>query len=143
MGQIALRAVPDRDAFDVLVHYARSVADEMGLRDYEIAVSEEPPDDPRVRALVNVHPDRKIVRLAFCEGFELLPADEQRHVVCHEIAHVHLARAADMLMAAIGEEFGGAARRLLEHQVRREFEEATEAIACFHAPYLPLIDWQH
>ena len=141
MEQQALRAVPERDALDVLVHYARAIADEMGLRDYEVAVSEEPPLVPRVRATVKVHPDRKIVRLAFCDGFQSLPEDEQRHVVCHELAHVHLARAAEVLLEAVAEEIGGSARRILEFQVRREIETATEAVACFHAQYLPMIDW--
>ena len=115
--------------------YARAVADRAGLRDWMIEVEHDPVDG--ALAQVRLHADRRQLRLAFADGFELEPEDDQRHAITHELVHPHLRDLFATVESAAQEEFSGSAYRLYIGAVRRDVERTVDAVAEALAPGMP------
>jgi hypothetical protein len=62
---------------------------ETRLTDYEVDIKPEPCDDDAA-ADIRVMDTRRIARLRLCKGWEQVEADEQRHVLVHELMHIYL-----------------------------------------------------
>jgi hypothetical protein len=126
---------------EILVRVARDYADRLGLRDFTVEVLAETPDSGDVLATSTVNPQRKHIGLRFCDRFEALPEEIQRHVLCHELVHAHLQDLADDLLRDIRDEIGGTAYRMLRARAERRIESVVDAVARFHAEFLPPIRW--
>lgn len=72
-----------------LGHYARVLADLLGLRDWTLYVMHAPPDDAAHLAEVDSDPGIAIARLYFRPDFADLGPDDVRHTVTHELMHCH------------------------------------------------------
>ena len=78
-------------AWEDLLVDVRQTADLLGLRDWRIEVSPEPPASDDVIAQVTPFPSRRMARLQVGVGWGGLTLDEQRRALCHELVHLHFA----------------------------------------------------
>lgn len=141
MASPELREVPRANVEEVLVRVARDYADRLGLRDFTVEVLPDTPDHGDVLATSTVDPQRKHIGLRFCDRFEALPEEVQRHVICHELLHAHAQDLVDDLLRDIRDEIGGTAYRMLQARTERRIESLVDTVARFHAGHLPAITW--
>lgn len=113
----------------------------LGLRDWTVLVDEDPPADPAANADVRVDVRRRALALRVREDFHLLPEDEQRHSLAHELVHVHLELLAQRVMS-LSDEFGRTAWNVFWSGYEQETERAVDALAGVIAPLLPEIEWE-
>jgi hypothetical protein len=109
--------------------YARTIADNMGLRDWIVQVAHDGPVTPGVRATAQIAEGRKLIQVAFVDDLETLSAEEQRHVFVHELAHALVEDLWQSVRVGVREEIGGAAYRVFIAQVQREAERLVDQIA--------------
>lgn len=80
-----------REDLQALAAYVRAIADLLELRDWTILLRAAPiGDDDEAEARVNLVYGRKLASLEFSPGFRELEPERQRHVVCHELIHLHV-----------------------------------------------------
>lgn len=116
--------------------YLRSAADRLGLSHWSIEVEAAPLEEEGIEAQVEPGEcQHATVRLPM--SFFERPANEQRLVLAHELCHLHLARAAEVVMVA-SEDMHPAAFRVWARSYDQAEEQAVEAFARVLAPSLPL-----
>lgn len=120
--------------------YARDLADLMGLRDWSVDVDHEPTKSG-FDAQVRIPDGRREIHLAFCERFDQLEPDEQRHAIVHELVHPHLSRVWSTVQDGATEAFGGVALRMFMSAVHREVEHSVDALAAIIARNMPEPPW--
>lgn len=118
---------PRKQAF---LPYLRSLADRMGLRDWEVKVADEPPRDSSASAGVFLPYGMRYVKVHLGESFLDGTPEERRTTLVHELVHVHFAAASGMAEDLIGD---GERKCWL-----RMFEYGIDAVAEAWAPSLPL-----
>jgi hypothetical protein len=119
-----------------LCRYVRTCADQVGLRDWEVVVSSSATRHDEL-ATVEIPTGRRIMRLTFCESFEELPDEAQRHAVAHELVHV-LHHALYEEASAIREELAPAAFRVFYAHFEVQVESVVDTLALIVAPTLPV-----
>lgn len=126
-----------------LGEYMREMADLMGLRDWYLAVSSDPPksepidDTHTVQAECSVNYGRKSAVIAFAANWAEWDTEELRRVVAHELIHCHT----EPMRWAINNTrlpLGMTAFLMLEGAFQDAHEVAIDAIACAWAERLPL-----
>lgn len=80
-----------QDAWEALLVSVRRYADSLGLRDWQIEVVAEPPDDEDAVATIEPVDGRRMAQLRVCIGWEGMSQDARRHAICHELLHLHFA----------------------------------------------------
>jgi hypothetical protein len=88
-------------------------------------------------ATVEVPVGRRVMRLTFCDSFEELSEDAQRHAVAHELVHV-LHHALYEEASAIREELAPSAFRVFYAHFEVQVENVVDALAVIVAPTLPV-----
>lgn len=124
----------------VLGAYIRGAADMLELRDWTFGLAHAPAD-PGKQATVDIVYGRKLAQIAVCEDFRDLPAEEQRHVIAHELVHCHLESACSMVRSDIVAHLGGPADGVFWAGFVRQIEYGVDALASAVEELLPLIDW--
>lgn len=124
-----------------LTRYARLLADEVGLRDWQIKVSPEP-CDPSSSAHVTIAYGRKLATISVPDDFRDQAPEEQRNSVVHELVHCHFESMANAVQNDLVELLGRPADGLFFASFRRQYEYGTDAVAEALARHLPLIDWK-
>jgi hypothetical protein len=120
--------------------YARRVADEMGLRDWEIAVGEQPCENGNAAAVACTY-GRKHALIEVGRDFRDDTAEEQRHYIVHELVHCHLEAADNMVEQDLEFALGAHADRVFSDGFKRQLEYGIDALATALAPHLPLPVW--
>lgn len=72
-----------------LARYIRDAADVLGLRDWEVRLDSEPCEaeaDASVWTVRDIH----VAHIQVSADFAALPPARQRHVIAHELAHIHM-----------------------------------------------------
>ncbi|MCE5200832.1 MAG: hypothetical protein ABFD54_05755 [Armatimonadota bacterium] len=123
--------------------YIREVADKLGLRDWELILKDESPQDEDALAEIVPVEGRKRASIYLNKNFRDLSLGEQRHTIVHELLHCHLKSATDIIRLDLWES------RVLSQSVydvliggyRRQIEYAVDAIADAVACHFPLIEW--
>lgn len=127
----------------ILGDYARWIANEIGLRDWHLLLSQNPPESD---ALAMIHPTegRKHARLHVCSDFRTLTPEVQRQAIVHELIHCHLAPANDIIRLDLNrtEMLTKPVFEMIWESYSRMIEYATDGMADEWAKYLPLIDWE-
>jgi hypothetical protein len=108
--------------------YARDLADRLGLRDWRVAVSDDPPEDPGATASIECVEGRRLAILRLSDRFLAGRPADQRQTVTHELIHCHLAPLDQVVMAA----------GLSDPWVRVILEYAIDGLAAAVAPMLPI-----
>jgi hypothetical protein len=123
-----------------LIAYIRETADAVGLRDWEIRLSSERAADGKA-ASVQAAFGRKFARILIGKDFSDESPEDQRDTIVHELIHLHLEPAADMVYGDLEKILGRPADAVFTNGFDRQLEYAIDALASALAPHLPLIDW--
>jgi hypothetical protein len=116
------------------------VADQMQLRDWEIELQRDRPEEQSAWASIEVCRWHQTawVRVAWPEFFDTREPERQRTDLIHELIHIHLDRPHQM-MADLAEMFDeNTATKLAKARHQVETEVATEALARTIAPFMPM-----
>jgi hypothetical protein len=126
----------------VLGEYVRWVANEIGLRDWHLLLSQIPPDEG-CYAMIYPTEGRKHARLQVCADFRSLSLDVQRQAIVHELIHCHLAPATDFIRLDLNNTgmLTQPVYDMLWASYKRQIECATDGMADEWAKHLPLIEW--
>lgn len=110
--------------------YVRDLADRLGLRDWWFELADEPPYEPDAIASVRPWEGRRRATIRLSDGFLEAGPAEQRHTLCHELAHCFFAAMAEYLR----QHLDGPAHPAFMLM----FEYGIDATADALAPHLPL-----
>ena len=117
--------------------YLRLLADQMGLRDWEITLAPEQDSDPEAAASCSTTYGRKYATIRFGAGFFEDTPEEQRYYCVHELLHCHLYPIHLALASAQGR-LGSDAYGVLESGHHDAMEWAIDGIGVAYAKFLPL-----
>jgi hypothetical protein len=77
----------DRDRIEP---YLRELADLVGLRDWRILVSDDPPEHPEHAACIDVRYGLKVAVVSFHPQWAESEPEQFRNTCCHELLHAHV-----------------------------------------------------
>jgi hypothetical protein len=120
-----------------LAKYAGSIAADLGLRDWDIAIRDDPPDDGGALASTECVYGRRQANIRFSPDFAHHAPEEQRTAVLHELLHVHL-WAADQAVRDGLTVLGSEAREVVYAGYNTAREYAVDAVATAIADRYPL-----
>ena len=123
-----------------LIAYVRETADNIGLRDWEIRLSGEPATEGKA-ASVQAAFGRKFARILVGKNFRNESPEDQRDTIVHELIHLHLEPAADMVYRDLEKILGRPADAVFTNGFDRQLEYAIDGLAGAISPSLPVIDW--
>lgn len=121
-----------------IARYVARLAALMGLRDWTINIMSDEPDVKEAYASVACTYGRRIASVWFADGFELLPPDVQRHVIVHELLHVHFDRITTLASQSLPMVMGAPAYGVFDEALRDHLEHGVDAVADAFACALPL-----
>ena len=120
-----------------LSRYFRKLADQLGLRDWEVELQREWNDRPHAGATVQCVYGRKYARIWVAEGFFGYDPPTQRAFCTHELMHCHL-DPMRVALANLKDHLAPAVYDLISESHRDALEYATDGIAVAVARLLPL-----
>ncbi len=126
------------DQWQSLERYVRQVADGLRLRDWTVNVERDAPENPDAGGSVRIIYGRKLAYIRVCSDFASYTPQEQRHTVIHELIHIHLEPACNIVLNDVREYLGRAADDLLWSGFKRSMEYGVDGLADAVAPLLPL-----
>lgn len=120
--------------------YLRQLADLMQLKDWDIKLERDRPEDKQAWASVEVCRQHATawVRVFWPEFFEVRTPEEQRRDVVHELLHCHLDRIHHLVSMLCDIHPEKQAGDFAKEQHRIEVEFVSDDLARVIAPYLPL-----
>lgn len=117
----------------------RWMADQMGLRDWRLQLKWEPAntnDESDCYARIEVLGDIRCANIWLHEDFASMPEREQRRAICHELIHIHLDPITEVGDESLKDYLGLVGYEMLEHELHRTIERATESMAMHWGPLL-------
>jgi len=117
--------------------YFRTLADQIGLKDWIVDLMRETPDVDWAGASMLTVSGRKIVQIKLSKNWATFDPEEQRHFALHELVHVFTDEV-DTAMWQAREVITGDAFTLLEKIVKDRIEFATDALAAAIGHAFPL-----
>jgi hypothetical protein len=123
-----------------LERYIRDCADRVGLRDWKITLDREPCENDDHLAAVHAVYVRMSANVKVNAHFDHIDPDEQRHVIAHELTHIHMEADYDFIEENVAGMIGGSAWAILEPTLRLLREQAVDGVAKGLAQALPY--WQ-
>lgn len=130
------------DRYAALASYVSDVARKMNLRDWELHVYSDPPEGSDAAGSYEAIYGRKVAHLRFdphlVNGSDM---EELRHVVCHELVHLHLDPLLCMVETDLPGELSKSAHGLFLAGFLRHLEYAVDELAGAIAPRFPLPDF--
>lgn len=121
-----------------LARYIRAAADVLGLRDWAITLDSEPCEDEAHAATVVTIRERRHAFIRVAPEFATYDAEEQRHVIAHELAHVHMDGDLDYLTEVLPHIIGIATWVPMEAALRALHEQGIDGVAIGMEARLPL-----
>lgn len=123
-----------------LTAYIRETADAVGLRDWEVRLSDERAAEGKAASVQAVF-GRKFARVLIGKDFRGESPEDQRDTIVHELIHLHLEPAADMVYRDLEKVLGRPADAVFTNGFERQLEYGIDGLAAALAPHMPLIDW--
>lgn len=120
-----------------LGRYVRQIGDAMWLRDWTFDINHNPSDGDMLAAVECTY-GRKIATLQFCPNWPNLDPELQRHAIVHELLHVHMSGARNLVYHTLPSLLGEAAWSAFESAFRQNDEMATDGLADAFASLFPL-----
>jgi hypothetical protein len=136
----------NRDRHRYWSAYIADVQGRMLLRNWNVVLEREAVKQPRVHhadadeavaASVDCLPGRREATVKLHERFDDYSRAEQRHIVVHELLHLHLAGMKTHLVKQFGDWEGGVRLTLYNAHISHE-EYAVDDLARIIAPSMPL-----
>jgi hypothetical protein len=129
--------------------YVRSIADEMGLKDWKFRLCEDEPETPDEHKGTDVYaqasctptPGQRMAVLRFTSDFNKMPKDQVRAIVTHELLHCHLAAIYEFGRVGLMNELGQSAYNTFMFGFTQAWEQTIDSIAQAWAVNFPLIKW--
>lgn len=121
-----------------LARYIREAADVLGLRDWDVRLDEVPEADPNNAASVSCVRERRVAHIQVAPEFVHMEPAEQRHVIAHELAHIHMDGDLEYLSEVLPSLIGGVAWTGIEAAVRTLHEQGIDGVAIGMEARLPL-----
>lgn len=120
--------------------YLRALADLMALKDWQIELQREYPDDKGAWAEIEVceQHDTAWVRVAWPEFFDVKSVEDRRAYLVHELVHCHLDRPQRQMQRLKDMFPENTATDFAQRQHRIDIEFATERLTRIIAPMMPL-----
>jgi hypothetical protein len=122
---------------DELGRYLRSLADEMGLRDWIVGIADVPPDVEDCNASITIPHGRQYAMVHMAPGWEERDVDSLRQTMVHELLHCHFAPL-QWVTDSTASTLGMAAFQILSSAHNTAEEVAIDTIAREWAESLPL-----
>ena len=117
--------------------YLRSLADQIGLKDWDIILGRDEPNGDDVLADVTCTTGQKSAFVRLSKNIQNETPEKQREVLLHELLHCHFDDIDTAVYHAV-EVIGGSAIELCRKIVKDRIEFATDAVAIVVAPFYPL-----
>lgn len=128
----------------ILADYLRAIADEMGLRDWDVRLEDEP-CEPGNAATCKLTFGRKLAKVYVEKDFRSAQTpEEQRDTIVHELVHCHFESMASMVRCDLERVLGRPMDDVFFNGFERQFEYGVDAVAVAGAlaRHLPLISWE-
>lgn len=122
--------------WEALGGYIRTVADSLGLRDWQFSVKREPCDDDSQAEILCTY-GRKHAEVRVGADWMDCEPTRQRLVVVHELLHCHLDPIGKLAHNDLPQVLGQPASALLAEVVQRDIEFAVDGIAEAVAGFFP------
>lgn len=124
--------------FEAIKDYIGEIAEQIGLRDWDLILNTTPCEDPANRATCNPTYGQKRAMLTLCKDFATIADDDKRQVIIHELIHCHL-DAIDTACRNVRNQLGEMVYPVWAESVKDAIEWATDgiasAIACRFPPF--------
>ena len=117
--------------------YVRLIADHMGLTDWRLELHYDG-TEPEIAAHVSCVTGRRIAHITLSGDFGTFAPEEQRHVVVHELLHIHLDPMGQYAHDTLPGLLGGPVFTAWITAYRTANENATDAIAAALSPLFPV-----
>lgn len=129
--------------WDILSGYIRALADELGLKDWTVFLSEEP-TAPGVGAEMETTYGRKHVTIRVSKDFLSEDLETQRQTIIHELLHVHINPIEHVISFDLYNTFAVGTQTLdmMKSVSSRAVELAVDGIADAIAGFYKVIDWE-
>lgn len=124
----------------VVEGYVRTIANVVELRDWTITVSREPAPKG-CSGHVEITYGRKLATISLDSSFRGRSREDQRQTVVHELVHLHLESAANMVQNDLEQWLGKQADQIFYDGFKRQMEYGVDALADALAKHLPLVEW--
>jgi hypothetical protein len=144
-----------RSEVELLWRYTRSMADQMGLKDWWLDIIVDDEIDPGAMdfkdgdqmdivpvATCEPVPGQKKATIIYTAELREERRSEIRSIVCHELVHCHLFPMREFVRTGMPDHLGKQSYEILMFGFDQAWEFATDAIARDWARKLPLIDWK-
>lgn len=110
--------------------YFRAIFDRLGLKDWEVVIEDDPPENPDAFANVECVYGRKLAHVSLSRNYLRSSEEKQRHGATHEALHCHHTMA-DQIVGKLAND-GEYAYYRLAH------EYGIDGVAVAVAPLMPL-----
>lgn len=117
--------------------YIREVADQLGMKDWRVELSDDRPDEASSSAQVVIAYGMKRAKIRIGENWDTDSPDERRNTIVHELVHCHI-DAIEKAFMSVRQTMGRDAYEVARDSVRDAVEWATDAIATAIDPFFPL-----
>lgn len=128
------------DDWTILREYLRARADELGLRDWQLLLKRDTPNDEAVLGECRPIPGRRFATIRVCPEFRELTDWEQRNVVAHELLHCHFGTMNELVRELTGV-VGSQTFEILHAGYDRQQELIVDAIATAVCDGMAPIPW--
>lgn len=119
--------------------YLWSVRDKLNLSHWEVYLCQDLPDDPEAIAEIAPNGRKNTAGVSLSERFMKLDADEKRHVITHELIHLHHRNQTEVIRVALHE--SGYVTQAAYDMLWATFNDHTEVmvdnLARLLAPHMP------
>jgi hypothetical protein len=123
-----------------LERYIRTIANALGLRDWEIKLSDETCEDGYYDT-ITPQQNHKSATIRLSKDWFKLDAADQRDSIIHELLHLHQVGTRDIVEYDIPNYVSDDVGSLLMSGVIRAMELSVSTLTAAIAPKFPLIDW--
>lgn len=120
-----------------LARYTTDIAKGFGLGGWTLIFPPEPPSIDETGAMVDTTYGRRVAHIRFADEFPSFPPEEQRHMVIHELLHIHFAHELQTVQDLLGS-MGREAQAVAGDAYRLGHEYGIDAIADAIADFYPL-----
>lgn len=110
--------------------YLRAIFDRLGLKDWEVVVEDDPPENPDAYAFVECVYGRKLAMVRLSPNYLKDAGERQRHGAVHEALHAHFTHADQAVRELAGMRHYGVYKLPMEYGI--------DGIAVAIAPLMPL-----
>jgi hypothetical protein len=118
--------------------YIRRVADQMMLQAWTFTLMHDPPERDDALAVVEPWDGRKAARIWLCVDFDTFTPEVQRHTIVHEMLHMHMTGASDVMRLDTCDHLSQAVYDTLMSAFKRQVEYAVDGIADSVSEFFPL-----